>query len=92
MVVLLADEEGRPIKTQEEYQTEGRERIAGQMTRYCRRLGFTAARMATWTDGQWLEAARGAEVRTAVRDGKVPSPATRRVVLAFMSDWEAATA
>lgn len=89
--VLLADEDGRPIKTQAEYQAEGRERIAGQITRYVRRLRIPADRVAGWTESQWLEAAKGAGVQSAIRRGKVPSPETRAVTISFIRDWEEAT-
>lgn len=89
---MIDDGDGPPVKTVEDYQAEGRANIAGHVSRYLRGLGIGSERVERWSDAQWLEAAKGAGITSAVQRNKVPSKATRAETLRWMRDHEEATA
>ena len=67
------------------WETQGRAHYAQTLARFLIREGFLPAVVSTWTDAQWLEAARLAGIRSAVERGKVPSDKTRGMVVGLIT-------
>lgn len=73
----------------------GRADVVGRIARWCDSAGFAQwehddvgreyLAVATWSDSEWLTAAKAAKVRTAMRDNKVPSERTRGQVIGIVT-------
>jgi hypothetical protein len=67
------------------FEIAGRADYAQKLARWLLRNGYTAELISTWTEWQWLEAARMAGMPSAVKRGKVPSEQTRGMIVGLVT-------
>lgn len=67
------------------HEVAGRADYAQKLARWLIRNGFGPELISSWTEAQWLEAARLAGMPSAVARGKVPSEQTRGMIIGLVT-------
>ncbi len=68
-----------------EFEVEGRANIVGFLARYIVKHKFSIGVISGWSDTEWLEAAKGARVSSAVQRDKIPSGKTQGQVIGLVT-------
>lgn len=67
------------------HEVQGRADYAQKLARWLLRNGYGPELVSSWTEAQWLEAAKLAGMPSAVKRGKVPSAQTRGMIVGLVT-------